>query len=199
MKIAFIVPQSGCSWWRSHQPGNMIKKLGLAEVRVLNSNSAIENDIDDLLNWGEVICQQSSMDIPAVVFASKLKQMGKTVICDYDDLTFSCSPFNPAYKTLGLNEVKVKKDGEETYLWQDGKDGFSIKANYFRYKSLQDLLRVLSGVTTTCKYIKDRYKQYNDNIYILPNSIDFNLFKPFPKKDTGQVRIGWTEIGRAHV
>lgn len=194
MKIAYIVPVCGCSWWRCLQPAFMLEKLGLAEVKVLETTSMSENDgLDEILSWGEVIVQQSSMDIPAVVFASKLIQLGKTVITDYDDLTFSVVPFNPAYKTLGLREVKVRdKDGTEKFLFEDGKDGFSIKANYFRYKSLQDLLRILSGVTTTCKYIKDRYKEFNSNIFILPNSINFNIFRPFPKYDTGRVRIGWT-------
>jgi len=29
-------------------------------------------------------------------------------------------------------------------------------------------------------------------MYVLPNSIDFELFKPFPKKDNKKLRIGWT-------
>jgi glycosyltransferase involved in cell wall biosynthesis len=191
MKITFAVPYSGCAYWRCHQPAKMIKKLGLAEVRHYEPEMG-DVDVDGLLGWGDVIVQQSSMGIEQVAMAAKLKELGKTVVGDYDDLSFSVSPFNPAYKTMGLNDVKIKHNGEEKYLWEDGKDGFSIKANYFRYKSLQDMLAVLDLVTTTNRYIKNEYSKFSNNIAILPNSIDFNLYKPFPKKENKQVRIGWT-------
>jgi len=146
-----------------------------------------------MLSWGDVIVQQSTMGIPNTVLTKRLKELGKTVVGDYDDLSFAVSPFNPAFKTLGLNEVKIKTaDGGEGYLFQDNKDGFSIKANYFRYKSLQDLLNTFDVVTTTTPYIKKKYSEFNPNIFILPNSIDFNLFRPFPKKENKQIRIGWT-------
>lgn len=191
MKITYAIAQSGCAWWRCVQPAKIIKKQELADIRIISPDASDELS-EELLMWGDVIVHQSPMGINMVVAAAKLQSAGKTVVGDYDDLTFSCSPFNPAYKSLGLNEVKVNKEGKEVYLWQDGRDDFSIKANYFRYKSLQDLLKNLSGVTTTCQFIKNKYKDFSDNIYIVPNSIDFSMFKPFPKKDTGRVRIGWT-------
>lgn len=170
----------------------MIQKLGLAEVKCFDEINMGDAIIEEMLNWCDVIVQQAAMGIPLVIATAKYKEMGKTVIGDYDDLTFTLSPFNPAYRTLGLNEVKVQMNGKEEYLWQDNKKGFSIKENYFRYKSLQDLLKLFNAVTTTTKVIRDTYKEYNDNIFIIPNSIDFSLFKSFPKKDTGQIRIGWT-------
>ena len=190
MKITFATPLYGCSYWRTVQPAKMIERLGLAEVKLFDHEISQEK-AEEYINWGDVVVMQSSMGIPMVATVARLKQMGKTVIGDYDDLSFALSPFNPAYKTMGLNEVKIKHKEEEEYLWKDGKDGFSIKANYFRYKSLQDLLKTFDAVTTTCKYIKDRYSKFNPNVYILPNSIDFTLFKPFPKKENKQVRIGW--------
>jgi len=193
MKITYAAPHSGCAWWRIRQPAWMIQKLGLAEVRIFDISSFTPEGMNDLLGWGEVLVLQSAMGIGTVAAATKFKEGGKVVLGDYDDLSFALSPFNPAYKTLGLKEVKVKMTdtGETKQLFKDGEGGFNLKANYFRYKSLQDLLSTYHGVTTTTKFIKDEYSQYNKNIYILPNSIDFNLFKPFPKKDTGQIRIGW--------
>ena len=192
MKIFFAVPHSGCAYWRCHQPADMITKLGLAEVRCLDENNVTAESAEEMMNWCDVMVQQSPMGINMVAGIVKYKELGKTVIGDYDDLTFACSPFNPAYKCLGLNEVKIKKDDKEEFLWEDEKKGFSIKANYFRYKSLQDLLGLFHGVTTTNRVIKNVYSEWCQNIFILPNSIDFNLFKPFPKRDNSQVRIGWT-------
>ena len=198
MKITFAIPHSGCAWWRCRQPANMIKRLGLAEVKVFDIYNSTEEELSEMLSWGEVIVSQSVMDISSVVTTAKYREMGKTVVIDYDDLSFSLSPFNPAYKTLGLQEVKIRRGDREDYLWQDNKNGFSIKANYFRYKSLQDLLRTADAITTTTKFIKDKYSEFSNNIFILPNSIDFNLFKPFPKKENKEIRIGWEASDSHH-
>ena len=199
MKLFYAVPYSGCAWWRCIQPANMIEKLGLAEVRILNGTSQTQKEVEDCLEWCDVVVQQSAMGINNVAAIAKFQKMGKAVVVDYDDLSFLLSPFNPAYKTLGLSEVKVNKDGKETYLWKNGENGFAIEPNYFRYKSLKDILRLSNGITTTGKYIRDTYLEYNKNIYIIPNSIDFSLFKPFPKKHGSQVRIGWAASDSHHV
>ena len=112
MKIVFAVPNSGCAYWRCKQPNNMIQKLGLAESVMFHDNITQE-ETEKLIDWGDVVVFQSAMGIPMVATVAKLKKMGKTVVGDYDDWSFSLSPFNPAYKTLGLNEVKIKREGEE--------------------------------------------------------------------------------------
>ena len=96
MKLAFAVPRSGCAWWRCIQPAQMIKKLGLAEVQVFDQNTMGEVEIQDMLQWSDVIIQQSPLGIETVASIAKFKDMGKAVVGDYDDLTFSLSPFNPA-------------------------------------------------------------------------------------------------------
>jgi glycosyltransferase involved in cell wall biosynthesis len=192
MKITFAVPHSGCAFWRARQPALMLRRLGLADVKIFDSFDIDATSMEEMLEWGDVIVQQSSMGVNSVAATAKYKEMGKVVVGDYDDLSFSLSPFNPAYKTLGLNEVKIKiGEGDERYLWQDGKGGFSKSANYFRYKSLQDLLKLFDTVTTTTKFIKNRYSEFAQDIKILPNSINFDLFKPFEKRPHDQIRIGW--------
>ena len=49
MKITFAVPNNGCGWWRAIQPANMIKKLGLAEVRVFDQTTMTDQDIEDMM------------------------------------------------------------------------------------------------------------------------------------------------------
>jgi len=198
MKIFFQVDHSGCAWWRSRQPAAMIKKLGLADVQILSLYEMNPQELDGVIKWSDVIIGQSAMGVQSVTIALAYKEMGKVLLVDYDDLTFSCSPFNPAYKTMGLEEVKIKKPDseEEYYLYKDGENGFSIKDNYFRYRSQQDIMNIVDGITTTTDCLKKAFMYYvperEKDIYILPNSIDFSLYRPFPKIDTGQVRIGWT-------
>jgi len=196
LKIFFSVNHSGCAWWRARQPAMMIKKLGLAEVEIFSQFNTGRDEIERMLNWSDFIVAQSPAGVDSVALIMQYQKMGKVVVLDYDDLVYSCSPFNPAYKTLGLRDVKVKDiDGKEYPLYEDGKHGFSIKDNYCRYRSQRDLLNIADGVTVTNEYLKSQYIAENPNIAnkveIYPNSIDFNLFKPFPKKDTGKIRIGW--------
>jgi len=194
LKITFVAPDSGCAWWRIKQPAKMIERLGLAEVRYFDIQTMHPDDFEEMIEWGELIVMQSAMGVKTVASVIRMKELGKTVIGDYDDLSFTLSPFNPAYKTLGLSEVwiDVHKDGEKLWLWKDNERGFSLEANKLRYQSLQHLLTILDGVTVTTPFIKNEYFRYTPEIFILPNSIDFNLFKPFPKEKHEQIRIGWT-------
>jgi len=196
LKIFFSVNHSGCSWWRSRQPARMMEKLGLADVRIFSQYAVARDDVGGMLEWSDFIVSQSPCGADAVALIMQYQRMGKVVVVDYDDLVYSCSPFNPAYKTLGLRDVKIKDvEGVEQWLWEDGKHGFSIKDNYCRYRSQRDIIKIADGITVTNQFLKDCYLEENPGIEhkvgIFPNSVDFKLFKPFPKVDTGQIRIGW--------
>jgi len=175
----------------------MIQKQGLAEVNVFSTEDTSREELEGILNWANVIVAQSPAGIQSVALTLKYQEMGKVVIADYDDLVYSCSPFNPGYKTLGLKEVKVKqKDGSEIWLWKDQEKGFSLKDNYFRYRAQLDLLGVIDGLTTTNEYLRQKYIENmpqgsDEKTFILPNSIDFELFKPFTKQNNKKLRIGW--------
>lgn len=195
-KIFFSVNHSGCAWWRSRQPANMIKKHNLAELEIFSQYDTIPSELNGILRWCDTIVSQSPAGIDSIALTLQYQKMGKVVIADYDDLVYSCSPFNPAYKTLGLQDVKVRDvEGKEHWLWEDGVKGFSIKDNYVRYRAQQDLFKIIDGVSVTNQYLKNRYLEENPDlegkIEILPNSIDFRLFRPFPKKKNEKVRIGW--------
>lgn len=198
LKIFFSVNHSGCAWWRARQPARMLEKLGLADVKVFSNADTNKDDLEKILKWSDVIVTQSPSGIQSVALAVSYQEMGKVVIADYDDLVYSCSPFNPGYKTLGLRDVKVKNaDGTEMWIWKDGEKGFSIKDNTFRYKAQIDLLGVVDGLTVTNDYLLEKYLENmpegsSEKSFVLPNSIDFDLFKPFPRQENKKVRIGWT-------
>jgi glycosyltransferase involved in cell wall biosynthesis len=174
----------------------MIKKLGLAEVEIFSQYDTARDDVKRILEWCDMVVAQSPAGVDSVALSVQYQKMGKVVIADYDDLVYSCSPFNPAYKTLGTKNVKVRDvNGVEQDLWMDGVKGFSIKDNYCRMRAQEDLFKVVDGVTVTTELLKNQYikdnPQLEGRVQVIPNSIDFNLFKPFPKKDTERIRIGW--------
>jgi glycosyltransferase involved in cell wall biosynthesis len=196
LKIFFSVNHSGCAWWRSRQPAEMIKKLGLAEVEIFSQYDTERHDVGRILDWSDVIVTQSPCGIESVTLTLQYQKMGKVVIADYDDLVYSCSPFNPAYRTLGIRNVNVNDiNGKSHTLWKDGEKGFSIKDNYCRYRSQKDLFKVVDAVTVTNDFLKNKFieesPELKDKITSIPNTINFDLFKPFPKKPSDRIRIGW--------
>jgi glycosyltransferase involved in cell wall biosynthesis len=174
----------------------MIKKLGLAEVEMFSEYDSTREEVEHVWQWCDMVVSQSPAGVQSVALTMKYQEKGKVVVADYDDLVYSCSPFNPAYKTLGLREVKVKDvQGREQWLWQDGVKGFSIKDNYCRFRSQQDLFKIIDGVSVTNQTLLDKYlednPQLSEKMAILPNSINFDLFLPFPRRVSKRIRIGW--------
>jgi len=197
VRIFFSVNHSGCAYWRCRVPAKVIEKLGLAEVVVFSQEDTTREDLEDIMSWANVIVGQSAAGALSVALIMKYKELGKITVMDYDDLVYSCSPFNPAYRTLGISNVTIKDDkGNESFMWQDGVNGFSLKENLVRYRSQQDILRLTDLITTTNKHLAERYgkdiPEQKDKIFVLPNSIDFDTFKPFPKRENKKIRIGWT-------
>jgi len=203
LRIFFTVNHSGCAWWRARLPAAKIAKLGLAETMCFSNMDTGAEDLEAMFNWANVVVGQSAAGTLSVALVLKYREMGKITSIDYDDLVYSCSPFNPAYRTLGTKEVKIKElDGSESYMWKDGRDGFSLKDNLFRCYSQQDILKISDFITVTNETLKKVYADYipeqKEKIFILPNSIDFDLFKPFPKKPHKEIRIGWTASSSHH-
>jgi glycosyltransferase involved in cell wall biosynthesis len=57
-----------------------------------------------------------------------------------------------------------------------------------------DLVKTADAVTVTTEHLKKILSKYNDNIYVLPNSLDFDLWEKkieMPKRSKKQIRIGW--------
>ena len=174
----------------------MIEKLGLAEVYVFDTSKTTKKELTGIIDWCDTVITQSPAGVQSVAMVLGYQERGKVVVIDYDDLIYSCSPFNPGYKTLGIKEVKtIEKDGTENWIWKDNTMGFSIKDNLLRFRSHFDLLRTTDGITVTTPYLRDAYLSYlpecEDKMFVIPNSIDFDLFKPFPKKQNKRIRIGW--------
>ena len=194
MKISFAVPHSGCSYWRCRLPAKAIKEQGLAEVKVFDDLVMQDEELQEVLAWGDVIVRQSALGIDEVAHVRHYKEnMGKVMVGDYDDYSFAISAYNPTYKTYGLAEVYVMdKQGKKRWWYKNGQDSFDLKENKIRHKSLEDLLRTFDAITVTNPFLKNKYKEHASNVFILPNSIDFDVFKPLPKRDSGRVRIGWT-------
>jgi glycosyltransferase involved in cell wall biosynthesis len=99
------------------------------------------------------------------------KYNGLPVIMEIDDNILSCPTYNPANVSYGPND-SVRQ--------------ITIKQ-----------LKEADAVITTTPYLKEVYSEFNDNIYVLPNSIDFDIWgKVQHKRNKGKITIGW--VGAAN-
>lgn len=127
-------------------------------------------------------------------------------VVDIDDWPFIIPSFISSYMTYGEKELKsVFNNGEEqrSFEWRTGvteitKHGhkyiFNPEQNKKMNKKFKDMLRGAAAVTISTGYLANKAKEYNKNIYVLPNGVDFKAFEP-KENESGITRIGYMYSG----
>ena len=95
-----------------------------------------------------------------------LQQYGKKVVVDNDD-TYQPDSGTPAQMLYGKKELLEK-----------------VNANLMEAVASADL------VTTTTEYLAEEYREYNDNVIVLPNCVDPDDWDKPIRNDTNKIRIG---------
>lgn len=204
-KLLYIHDKSGCSFWRSWQPAQFMQKQGLADVRFLEAKFMNVNNIAEALKWCDVVTIRGLMDTEGLATLKQYQHLGKLVCTDYDDLHFNVSPWNPAYKHFGMDNIQIKDPttGKLEDLWIDGKGGFDIKRNKKRFHSYKAILQEADLITTPTIYLKNAMAEISgreDNIRVIPNAIDLEHWKPLEgirTKYPGKFRFGWA-VSNSH-
>lgn len=58
---------------------------------------------------------------------------------------------------------------------------------------VEEQLKALDGVVVSTPFLKEVYSEFNKNIYVVPNAIDFDHWGKFERKQfKNHVRIGWS-------
>lgn len=201
-------------------PLEQMEAQGLAEGRVLEKAWMYQanQEIKNMTEWADVVVQQSVLGTSPLTACLKYKEFGKKVTIDFDDYPWECDPFNAFYRTLGLSEVEITDPdtGAKSKMWEDGKDGFSLKSNHIQYKSWVDLMKLCDAVTVTTPYLRNKVVEtilhgpqgilnfpfHPERIRAIPNAIDFDRWKPVPgsreKWPTNEFRIGYA-CGASHM
>lgn len=86
--------------------------------------------------------------------------------------------YNPMY---GLPMIGKLNEFLNIYYCYDGMDTRRHKARI--YKIEEEFSKKVDGIITTSDYLNNEKKKFNSNSYVVKNGVDFNLFKPFAKKD----------------
>ncbi len=174
-----------------------MQKEGLAEIRLIELKRSTKTELAEALQWGDYVHMVGPMDMDGVELVRRVQSLGLKFVADYDDLHFNCSPWNPKYKYFGMDEVQLET-GE--WLWKDGKDGFDIKKNQFKFHTYKKILQTADIITTPSLYLKAAMAEISEgvaNIRVMPNAIDFDQWKPLDVRDKfdDEFRFGWAVSG----
>jgi GT2 family glycosyltransferase/glycosyltransferase involved in cell wall biosynthesis len=195
--IAFIPGgrKAGVPWWRIELPARKLAKLGLANIQLLYGDME-EGKLRDALQAADIAVFQGFATDWIVKIAGMGGLRNWPLIYDYDDHPVHMSPFSQAFRTFGCQEIKLqqKRDGKEFWLWRDGENGFDLKRNRENRNNQLMAFHLADLVTTTTLPLHAYFKTLNENVTVLPNAIDFDLFRhPFTlfERRPGPIRIGW--------
>lgn len=196
-RITMLFDRNGVCFWRSWLPHMQMQKEGLADVKFIELKQATSEDIAKAASESDFIQAVGLMDMNGIELVQRYQALGVRIATDYDDLHFNCSPWNPKYRQFGIEEVQLE-DGN--WLWKDGKDGFDVKNNKFKFNTYKKILQMVDVVTTTTLRLKEallEINEYQDNIRVIPNAIDFNEWKPLDVRDKfkDKFRFGWAVSG----
>ena len=186
IKVLVLQPRSmsGVGWYRIEQ----LKKYSKHEIYYLSGAVLGSNDLMQVIDAADVyFVRLSDTNAFYLMDAIKAATKKRPVILDTDDNYDLVDPLSDMYKVYGKKEVFYDAT---TKLWEDGKN-FSIAKNTERLNKFHDLMSSVSMVTVTTEILRKYAEQFNDNVSIIPNAIDFNLF-PHVKADKGnEIRILW--------
>lgn len=189
MKIAsFAQDRGACTGWRIRMPSEKIKKLGLADVNIIG---LADPNTQKYVEEADIVFLGRAADQKALDLIRHMKQDGKKVVFDLDDSMFDISPFSPHYRQLGIMPVNFDDGrGNTVKGWQDGVDGFDVLTNRRVRKSFIGILREVDCITITTEPLRQLYSRFNDRVRMIPNAVDFDLWRKYPvRKTDDRVRV----------
>ncbi len=167
-----------CTNIRIKQPLKRIGTLKLADVDLIETSDGSE---PERCKKADVVILGRAFSQGVVNILKQIQVWGGKVVFDLDDNFFDISPYSPHYKNLGIMPINLDhSDGRSIKMWRDGENGFSVKANRVIRKDFIDVIRLVDCVTVTTEPLRKEYARFNDNVRIVPNAIDFDLWEKPP-------------------
>ena len=180
-----------CTHIRIKQPLRKIKALNLAEVDLIEGP---DEATPDRCKKADVVVMGRAFSEGVIRIIKQIQEWGSRVVFDLDDNFFDISPYSPHYKQLGIMPIDMNHpDGRSLNMWKDGDNGFSVKNNRKIRKDFIDVIRIVDCITVTTEPLRKEYARFNDDVRIVPNAIDFDIWeKPPIRYDREGVRLLYT-------
>lgn len=186
--LSLPVDRSACGFYRVRKPLEGIKKYTKSDTHVMDLSSDKMEDIMKILPEVDVIYMRpgSEQGMMKMKEVEGVKIKAKWVM-DIDDNTDFISPYSDFYRTYGTEEFKH----EDTYIWKNGEKGFDIQANIGRLTYLKWGFKNVDMITVTTEKLAEYARQYNDNVYVNDNTIDFNHWWRLDHKINKPLKVVW--------
>jgi glycosyltransferase involved in cell wall biosynthesis len=114
------------------------------------------------------------------------------IVIDHDDDVFNVSPLSNHYVDFGTKELKIMHEGKLIHEWKHGVN-IDLDKNNLAIEEFKQSVSRADMVTVTTEALANVFREYNNNVSILPNCIDLNqwnkinIVRPNPK----EIRIAW--------
>lgn len=191
LNILFVMTlNSGTAYWRGYNfwvASHRTRKCGfhvLGWEKEIESMHPWQIDIADTANqpflFGKMFAAAQNAD--AIVFqrvetrhalaafyAMKDQFPNKPILSEIDDDILDVPEYNPAAPFLKSDSPLVE-----------------YALNQFKNSD---------GIITSTPYLKDVYSEFNDHIYVVPNSADVQKWDTAKRKNKKGIRIGWIGSG----
>lgn len=186
----FLRDNGGCGYYRADLPFTTARRRGhIKATRVEKGDST--NYIAQALDKADVILVPRITEGNFISHLGEYQKQGKKVVVDWDDDIFRVSPFSPHYEDFGTENISVEVHGEKISVWEDGRN-IDLKANIKKLDGAKKVCSLVDMVTVTTDTLAQVYRQYNDNVVVLPNCLDTTLWKKLPLiKSDSSIRMGW--------
>lgn len=165
--------------------------------------------------------------ITAMDGMNKEDKTNRISVFEYDDNLFDISPYNMKYNVFGTREVwweiddfdlvKYKKLANEEQQkiyelhqsspgkwkfkpWKNGHDGMNLEENIDRIDGTKAIIKDCSLLTVTTKELGKKLIVHSGRtrpVAVLPNLLDFALWRPQKPNNTDKLRICWAG-GNSH-
>ena len=190
MKILFLMTlNAGTSYWRLYNPAMTMQRNGgditlfpqfdpafpyvyTWEVELLN-DSQKGTAFGGLMDWADIVVgQRFATDVGLSVIDVIQKEFKKKFFTEIDDNIHFVPADHPAYEYI--------KPGTQALIVAEKQ------------------LKLSDGLIVSTEFLKREYEKYNKKIYVVPNALDFKLWKPVPKRKRKFINIGYVG-GQQHV
>ena len=202
LSVGYMLRDDGaCGYYRLALPINTLSHRCKSVVTGFTKGDNADKIFDVISS--DIIVIPRGADEYSIKFIPRLKDQSKKIVIDYDDNLFEVSPFNPSYQEWGVHPVSVRHEGQIIPMWVSKNDAdkyrdmkpqpqfIDFDDNKARLEALKECIRLADMITVTQPILADVYRQYNDNVKVLPNCIDMTLWQKLPFQKHDDIRLYW--------
>ena len=188
----FTQDRGACTRLRIWQPLRKIGMLGLAKTHAIELS---DGDPTEIIEDSDVVVfgRAAGENVDRVM--ENIWSKGKKIVFDQDDNFMDIQPMSPHYKDLGIMPVNMESPtGKVMEMWVDGKNGFDLKRSRRIRSDMIEVVRKADAMTVTTEPLRKEYARFNDNVYVVPNCLDFSIWdrQPIRRIDNDEIRILYT-------